>query len=89
VTKTLRIPTIGIGAGPQTDGQVLVFHDFLGLTTGKAPRFVKRYANLAEEIERAAQRFADDVRTGSFPGPEHEYTANGSHPAAQEVKYGA
>src|SRR5205823_12911367 len=54
VTKSLRIPTIGIGAGPQTDGQVLVFHDFVGLTTGKAPKFVKRYANLADEISRAA-----------------------------------
>ena len=89
VTKALRIPTIGIGAGPQTDGQVLVFHDFLGLTTGKAPKFVKRYANLAEEIERAAQRFAEDVRSGTFPGSEHEYSANGASPVPQEVKYGA
>jgi len=93
VTKSLRIPTIGIGAGPQTDGQVLVFHDFVGLTTGKAPKFVKRYANLADEISRAAQRFSDDVRNGTFPGPEHEYTANGSTPHADskrdEVKYGA
>ncbi|OLC02157.1 MAG: 3-methyl-2-oxobutanoate hydroxymethyltransferase [Actinobacteria bacterium 13_2_20CM_2_66_6] len=93
VTKSLRIPTIGIGAGPQTDGQVLVFHDFVGLTTGKAPKFVKRYANLADEISRAAQRFSDDVRNGTFPGPEHEYTANGSTPHAEskrdEVKYGA
>ena len=89
VTSSLRIPTIGIGAGPQTDGQVLVFHDFLGLTTGKAPKFVKRYANLAEDITRAAQTFADDVRKGTFPGPEHEYSANGASPAPQEVKYGA
>ena len=89
VTSSLRIPTIGIGAGPQTDGKVLVFHDFLGLTTGKAPKFVKRYANLAEEIAQAAQAFADDVRKGTFPGPEHEYTANGASPAPQEVKYGA
>ena len=89
VTAALRIPTIGIGAGPQTDGQVLVFHDFVGLSTGKAPKFVKRYANLADEISRAAQEFADDVRKGTFPGPEHEYTANGSQPAPQEVKYGA
>ena len=98
VTKSLRIPTIGIGAGPQTDGQVLVFHDFVGLTTGKAPKFVKRYANLADEIARAAQRFSDDVRNGTFPGPEHEYTANGLPPALRagtpadkrdEVKYGA
>ena len=89
VTSSLRIPTIGIGAGPQTDGQVLVFHDFLGLTTGKAPKFVKRYANLAEDITRAAQTFADDVRKGTFPGPEHEYSVNGATPVPQEVKYGA
>ena len=90
VTSALHIPTIGIGAGPQTDGQVLVYHDFLGLTTGKAPKFVKRYAALAEEITKAAQTFADDVRKGTFPGPEHEYSANGATPAPQEVvKYGA
>jgi 3-methyl-2-oxobutanoate hydroxymethyltransferase len=97
VTQALRIPTIGIGAGPGTDGQVLVYHDMLGLTTGKAPKFVKRYANLAEEIGNAAQRFAREVATGEFPGPEHGYSANGSTPAPagakdgeiQEVKYGA
>jgi 3-methyl-2-oxobutanoate hydroxymethyltransferase len=91
ITQALRIPTIGIGAGPGTDGQVLVFHDMLGLTTGKAPKFVKRYANLAEEITRAATAYADDVRAGKFPGPEHEYSANGSIPAKdrEEVRYGA
>src|SRR5437660_9331596 len=95
VTSSVHIPTIGIGAGPQTDGQVLVFHDFLGLTTGKAPKFVKRYANLADGITHAAQQFADEVRKGTFPGPEHEYSANGQAPAlragtpAEEVKYGA
>jgi 3-methyl-2-oxobutanoate hydroxymethyltransferase len=78
VTKALRIPTIGIGAGPGTDGQVLVLHDMLGITSGKAPKFVKRYANLAEEIARAATTYADEVRTGAFPAPEHEYSANGS-----------
>ena len=90
VTKAVRIPTIGIGAGPGTDGQVLVFHDVFGLTSGKAPKFVKRYANLAEEIARAAARYAEDVRTGAFPGPEHEYGANGStaEKQSQEVKYG-
>ena len=90
VTKALHIPTIGIGAGPATDGQVLVYHDMLGLTTAKAPKFVKRYANLAEEIARAATAYADDVRTGKFPGPEHEYSTNGSAPAKdpQEVRYG-
>ncbi len=90
VTKTLRIPTIGIGAGPGADAQVLVMHDMLGLTTGKAPKFVKRYANLAEEIARAASAYAEDVRTGKFPGPEHEYSANGSAPAKdrEEARYG-
>ena len=93
VTKALRIPTIGIGAGPATDGQVLVYHDMLGLTTGKAPKFVKRYANLADDIARAATGYAEDVRTGKFTGPEHEYSANGSGPSAQpareEAKYGS
>ncbi len=90
ITHALRIPTIGIGAGPATDGQVLVFHDMLGLTTGKAPKFVKRYANLAEEIAHAATAYAEDVRAGRFPGPEHEYTTNGSTPAKDpnEVRYG-
>ena len=93
VTKALRIPTIGIGAGPGTDGQVLVFHDLLGLTTGKAPKFVKRYAKLAEEITRAAQTYAQEVGDGTFPGPEHSYSANGSSTPAKtkldEVKYGS
>ena len=91
ITQELRIPTIGIGAGPATDGQVLVFHDMLGLTTGKAPKFVKRYANLADDISRAATEYMDEVRTGKFPGPEHEYSTNGSAPAKDptEVRYGA
>jgi 3-methyl-2-oxobutanoate hydroxymethyltransferase len=93
VTQALRIPTIGIGAGAGTDGQVLVFHDMLGLTTGKGPKFVKRYANLAEEIANAAQRFAREVAGGEFPGPEHAYSANGAAPATspekEEVRYGA
>jgi 3-methyl-2-oxobutanoate hydroxymethyltransferase len=98
VTRALHIPTIGIGAGPGTDGQVLVLHDMLGLTTGKAPKFVKRYAHLAEEIGKAAQQFATEVGAGSFPGPEHSYSANGVAPPAkegqskdahEEVKYGA
>ena len=93
VTKALRIPTIGIGAGSGTDGQVLVFHDMLGLTTGKPPKFVKRYANLAEDITRAAKRYAQEVGDGTFPGPEHSYSANGSVAPVKapldEVKYGA
>jgi len=93
VTASLHVPTIGIGAGPGTDGQVLVFHDMMGVTTGKAPKFVKRYANLAGEITRAAEQYAREVAAGTFPGPEHEYSANGSAPAVapehDEVKYGA
>src|SRR5207244_13358491 len=81
ITHKRRIPTIGIGAGPGTDGQVLVLHDLLGLTTGKPPKFVKRYANLAEQIASAATAYSEDVSTGKFPGPENEYTANGSAPA--------
>lgn len=90
ITNALRIPTIGIGAGPGCDGQVLVFHDAFGITAGKAPKFVKRYAAIAEEISRAATAFASDVREGSFPGPEHEYSANGSAPAKdrEEARYG-
>ncbi|HSS94769.1 MAG TPA: 3-methyl-2-oxobutanoate hydroxymethyltransferase [Candidatus Dormibacteraeota bacterium] len=93
VTKALRIPTIGIGAGPGTNGQVLVYHDMLGLTTGKAPKFVKRFANLAEEITNAAQTYVREVGDGTFPGPEHSYSSNGSTAPAKvqldEVKYGA
>lgn len=92
ITKSLRIPTIGIGAGPGTDGQVLVLHDMLGLTTGRAPKFVKRYANLAEEITKAAARYIEEVGEGTFPGPEHTYSANGgpaAKPQPDEVKYGA
>src|SRR4029077_8675603 len=93
VTKALRIPTIGIGAGPGTRGQVLVYHDMLGLTTAQPPKFVKRYANLAEEIARAAQTYAKEVGDGTFPGPEHSYSSNGSATPAKakldEVKYGS
>jgi len=73
VTAGLSIPTIGIGAGPDTDGQVLVFHDFLGITEGRLPRFVKRYAEIGEEIKHAASTFAADVAAGRYPGPEHSY----------------
>jgi 3-methyl-2-oxobutanoate hydroxymethyltransferase len=71
VTARLRIPTVGIGAGPDCDAQVLVWQDMLGLREGKAPRFVKRYANLAEIIRGAVGEFAADVRGGQFPAPEH------------------
>ena len=73
VTAKLSVPTIGIGAGPDCDGQVLVWHDFLGITDGKLPRFVKRYANLGEEIKRAATEFRQEVAEGVYPAPEHTY----------------
>jgi 3-methyl-2-oxobutanoate hydroxymethyltransferase len=73
VTRALAIPTIGIGAGAACDGQVLVWHDMLGFYHGQAPRFVKRYANLAAEITGALGRYADDVRSGAFPEEQHTY----------------
>jgi 3-methyl-2-oxobutanoate hydroxymethyltransferase len=73
VTDGLSIPTIGIGAGPHCDAQVLVLHDFLGLTTGRTPRYVKHYASLGDEITRAAKEFAREVAEGSFPDSEHSY----------------
>jgi 3-methyl-2-oxobutanoate hydroxymethyltransferase len=73
ITGRLSIPTIGIGAGPSCDGQVLVYHDLLGLSEGHLPRFVKRYANLSREIRDALEAYADEVRSGAFPGPEHSY----------------
>jgi 3-methyl-2-oxobutanoate hydroxymethyltransferase len=74
VTRALSIPTIGIGAGVDTDGQVLVVNDMAGLSTGKAPKFVKRYADVAGVITDAAKAFADEVRNGEYPGPEHSYS---------------
>jgi 3-methyl-2-oxobutanoate hydroxymethyltransferase len=73
ITEALTVPTIGIGAGAECDGQVLVYHDLLGLTEGRAPRFVKRYANLAEEIRRALSTYAAEVRSGAYPAEEHTY----------------
>ena len=73
ITASLHVPTIGIGAGPSCDGQVLVWHDFLGISSGPLPRFVKRYAELGEEIKRAAAEFASEVAAGAYPGPEHTY----------------
>ena len=71
VTRVLHIPTVGIGAGPDTDAQVLVWTDMLGLTGGKMPRFVKQYADLREVMGDAAKAFADDVVGGTFPLEEH------------------
>lgn len=73
ITHELEIPTIGIGAGAHCDAQVLVWQDMAGLRRGKAPRFVKRYADVAGVLSDAAKAFAADVRNGDFPGPEHEF----------------
>jgi 3-methyl-2-oxobutanoate hydroxymethyltransferase len=73
ITKELSIPTVGIGAGPDTDAQVLVWQDMAGLREGKAPRFVKRYADLASVLGDAARRYADEVRSGEFPAAEHTF----------------
>ncbi len=73
ITAALDVPTIGIGAGGDCDGQVLVWHDLLGLYEGQAPRFVKQYANLAGEIRRALEAYVADVRSGAFPEEQHTY----------------
>lgn len=73
ITKVLSIPTIGIGAGAGTDGQVLVWHDFLGITDKYLPKFVKRYASLGEQIVDAARAYKEEVAAGTYPGPEHSY----------------
>jgi 3-methyl-2-oxobutanoate hydroxymethyltransferase len=73
ITETLAIPTIGIGSGPDCDGQVLVLHDLLGLYDRHSPRFAKRYAELGAEIQDALERFAGEVRSGAFPAEEHTY----------------
>jgi len=74
VTRSVSIPTIGIGAGPTTDAQVLVWQDMAGLTPGRAPKFVKRYADLGAVLTGAVQEWADEVVTGTYPGPEHQYS---------------
>ncbi len=73
VRDKVAVPVIGIGAGPHCDGQVLVLHDMLGLVPSFCPRFVKRYAELGEAVQEAVKRYADEVRRGLFPGPEHTY----------------
>ena len=74
ITKSLTIPTIGIGAGAACDGQVLVWHDLMGLTNGQAPRFVKRYADIGAAMFAALEAYVSDVRAGRFPEDRHTYT---------------
>ena len=73
VTEAASIPTIGIGAGPDCDGQVLVFHDFLGITPWKVGKFVKAFASVGDEITRAARQFKDEVAAGTYPSLEESY----------------
>ncbi len=74
IMPAIAIPVIGIGAGPATDGQVLVFHDLLGIREGLGARFVKRYADIQAEMDAGVAAFADDVRTRRYPAPEHDYS---------------
>ena len=73
ITKRLEIPTIGIGAGPHCDGQVLVLHDMLGLNEGFSPKFLRRFAELGSAVREAVRAYADDVRAGRYPGKEHSF----------------
>jgi 3-methyl-2-oxobutanoate hydroxymethyltransferase len=73
ITSELRIPTIGIGAGPQCDGQILVLHDMIGLSLGHTPKFTRRYANVGAAISQAVSAYAEDVREGRFPADEESY----------------
>jgi 3-methyl-2-oxobutanoate hydroxymethyltransferase len=73
ISKALSIPTIGIGAGPQCDGQVLVLHDMLGLNEQFSPKFLKHYAKLGDSVRTAVRSFASDVRDGKYPGKEHSF----------------
>ena len=84
ITESITIPTIGIGAGADCDIQVLVFHDLLGMAFGKLPRFVREYANLRETITDAITRWAEDVRSGSYPSTEESYGLPAE--AAEELK---
>jgi 3-methyl-2-oxobutanoate hydroxymethyltransferase len=78
IMPRMEVPVIGIGAGPTTDGQVLVFHDLLGIREGLGPRFVKRYANLQQEMNDGVAAYAEDVRRRRYPGPEHGYSIDDS-----------
>ena len=89
ITRSLSIPTIGIGAGAGCDGQVLVWHDLLGLYQGRTPRFVKRYAQLGDAIVEALRTYAADVRSGAFPEEQHTYSMPEDELAAFEAAIGS
>jgi 3-methyl-2-oxobutanoate hydroxymethyltransferase len=82
ITAELKIPTIGIGAGPDCDGQVLVIHDLVGLSFGHKPKFTRRYANVGEIISHAAADYCRDVQHGSFPSDDESYHARPEHAGA-------
>lgn len=82
ITAKLRIPTIGIGAGPDCDGQVLVIHDLLGLSFGHKPKFARRYADVGEIVSRAAAEYCRDVQQGSFPSDQESYHAQAEQAGA-------
>jgi 3-methyl-2-oxobutanoate hydroxymethyltransferase len=88
ITAELRIPTIGIGAGPDCDGQVLVINDLLGLSFGHAPKFTRRYADVGEIISRAAAEYCRDVQQGRFPSDEESYHMPVEHRDAPVAKHG-
>lgn len=74
ITKSVNVPTIGIGAGAECDGQILVVHDMLGLYSDITPKFVKRYANLGDEMKKAFETYKEEVKTGKFPTDSHSYS---------------
>src|SRR6267142_2037411 len=78
ITRELRIPTIGIGAGPDCDGQILVVHDMLGLTFDQTPKFARKYANIGEVISSAVRTYCEDVRSGNFPSDRESYHSGSS-----------
>ncbi len=86
ITRELRIPTIGIGAGPDCDGQILVVHDLLGLTFNQTPKFARKYANVGEVISSAVRGYCEDVRNGSFPSDSESYHSGSSAKKDEPVK---
>ena len=87
ITRELRIPTIGIGAGPDCDGQILVINDILGLTFSSVPKFARQYANLAELISSAAREYCTDVRRGSFPSDAESYHLPESKLSSKDINF--
>jgi 3-methyl-2-oxobutanoate hydroxymethyltransferase len=86
ITRELRIPTIGIGAGPDCDGQILVVHDLLGLTFDQTPKFARKYANVGEVISNAVRSYCEDVRSGAFPSDSESYHSGSTAKKDEPVK---